>query len=58
MLCRMLLRVRDDRLHADLAEMLRSHEANIALANNVVGCAPQAPASAYAMLRGRSSIGP
>jgi len=26
-------------LHADLAEMLRSHEANIALADNVVGCA-------------------
>jgi uncharacterized protein DUF6306 len=33
----MLPRVRDDRLHRDLAEMLRSHEANIALANAVVG---------------------
>jgi hypothetical protein len=32
----MLPRVRDDRLHADFAEMLQSHEANIALANNVV----------------------
>jgi hypothetical protein len=32
----MLPRVRDDGLHADLAEMLQSHEANIALANNVV----------------------
>lgn len=32
----MLPRVRDDRLHADLTEMLRSHEANIALANDVV----------------------
>ena len=31
----MLPRVRDDRLHADLAEMLRSHEANIALANEI-----------------------
>ena len=30
-----LPRVRSDRLHADLAEMLRSHEANIALAANV-----------------------
>jgi hypothetical protein len=29
--------VRDDRLHADFAEMLQSHEANIALANGVVG---------------------
>jgi Domain of unknown function (DUF6306) len=28
-----LPRVRDDRLHADLAAMLQSHEANIALAN-------------------------
>jgi len=28
----MLPRLRDNRLHADLAEMLRSHEANIALA--------------------------
>ena len=32
----MLPRVRNDRLHADLSEMLRSHEANIALANNIV----------------------
>ena len=32
----MLPRVRDDRLHADLAEMLLSHETNIALANGVV----------------------
>ena len=32
-----LPRVRDDRLHADLAEMLRSHEENIARANQVVG---------------------
>ncbi|HUN51132.1 MAG TPA: DUF6306 domain-containing protein [Candidatus Sulfotelmatobacter sp.] len=31
----MLPRVRDDGLHADLAEMLRSHEANIALAEDV-----------------------
>jgi len=31
----MLPRVRDNRLHADVAEMLRSHEANIALANKV-----------------------
>jgi hypothetical protein len=32
----MLPRVRNDRLHADLSEMLRSHEANIALAKNVL----------------------
>jgi hypothetical protein len=31
-----LPRVRDDRLHADFAEMLQSHEANIAPANGVV----------------------
>jgi Domain of unknown function (DUF6306) len=31
-----LPRVRDDRLHADFAEMLQSHEANIALANGVL----------------------
>lgn len=35
----MLPRVRDDRLHADLTEMLQSHEANIALANDAVGAA-------------------
>lgn len=33
----MLARVGDDSLRADLAEMLRSHEDNIALANKVVG---------------------
>lgn len=33
----MLPRVRDQGLHSDLAEMLRSHEANIALANDVAG---------------------
>jgi Domain of unknown function (DUF6306) len=32
----MLPRVRDDRLHADLSEMLASHEANIALADECV----------------------
>ena len=32
----MLPRVRDDALHADLAEMLRAHEANIALANDAM----------------------
>jgi hypothetical protein len=32
----MLPRIRGDRLHADLTEMLRSHEANIALAADVV----------------------
>lgn len=31
----MLPRVRDDRLHTNLAEMLRSHEANIAVANEI-----------------------
>jgi hypothetical protein len=31
-----LPRVRDNRLHADFAEMLQSHETNIALANGVV----------------------
>lgn len=31
----MLPRVRDDGLHAGLAEMLRSHEVNIARANDV-----------------------
>ena len=35
-----LPRVRDDGLHAELAEMLRAHESNIALANRVAG--PQA----------------
>jgi len=33
----MLLRVRDDKLHADLKEMLEAHEANIALANEAIG---------------------
>jgi hypothetical protein len=33
----MLPRVRGDRLHPDLSEMLRSHEANIALAAEVAG---------------------
>jgi hypothetical protein len=33
----MLPRVRDDGLHRDLADMLQSHEANIALANEVAG---------------------
>lgn len=33
----MLPRVRRDRLHADLSEMLRSHEVNITLADEVVG---------------------
>ncbi len=32
-----LPRVRDNRLHKELAEMLASHEANIALANEVAG---------------------
>jgi len=32
----MLPRVRSDQLHADLSEMLRAHEANIALANDFV----------------------
>jgi hypothetical protein len=32
----MVPRVRDQRLHSDLAEMLRSHQANIALANDLV----------------------
>jgi hypothetical protein len=36
----MLPRVRDNRLHTDLSEMLRSHEANIALADDVAGRAP------------------
>ena len=34
-----LPRVRDDRLHTDLGEMLRAHEANIALAAGVAGSA-------------------
>jgi hypothetical protein len=37
----LLPRVRDDRLHADLAEMLCAHEVNIALANEVVGAPPR-----------------
>ena len=37
-----LPRVRDDRLHADFTEMLRSHEANIDLANSAAP--PQASA--------------
>ena len=36
----MLPRVRDDKLHADLRDMLASHEANIALANEVVATQP------------------
>ncbi len=32
----MLPRLHDERLHADLAEMLRSHEVNIALANEAM----------------------
>lgn len=32
----MLPRLQNDRLHADLAEMLRSHEINIALANEAM----------------------
>ena len=35
----MLPRVRDDRLHGELDEMLRSHEANIALAGRFGGAA-------------------
>jgi nitronate monooxygenase len=35
----MLPRVRNDELHADLSEMLRSHEINIDRANEVAGCA-------------------
>ena len=34
-----LPRVRDDRLHADLTEMLRSHEVNIALATEIASSA-------------------
>ena len=33
----MLSRVRGNELHSDLTEMLRSHEANIALANDIAG---------------------
>jgi hypothetical protein len=33
----MMPRVRDNQLHTDLTEMLQSHEANIALATDVVG---------------------
>ncbi len=33
----MLPRARDEALHSDLMEMLRSHEANITLANDVAG---------------------
>lgn len=36
----MLPRVRDNQLHTDLTEMLQSHEANIALATEVVDRAP------------------
>lgn len=36
----MLPRLRDERLHGDIAEMLRAHEANIALASDVMGRAP------------------
>jgi hypothetical protein len=39
----MLPRVRDDRLHADLTEMLRSHEANIARANPFAAAPPSSP---------------
>ncbi|MDE2465665.1 MAG: hypothetical protein KGO02_18410 [Alphaproteobacteria bacterium] len=35
-----LPRVRDNQLHSDLSEMLRSHEANIALADELAGRAP------------------
>jgi len=34
-LCDMLPRLRDNRLHADLSQMLRSPETNIALASGV-----------------------
>lgn len=37
----MLPRVRDSRLHADLSEMLRSHEVNIALANDLASGVPK-----------------
>jgi hypothetical protein len=36
----MLPRVRDDKLHRDFSDMLQSHEANIALANQAVGQNP------------------
>ena len=39
-LAEMLPRVRGDQLHADLSEMLRSHETNIALASELAGRAP------------------
>jgi hypothetical protein len=35
----LLPRVRDNRLHADLADMLRSHDVNIARANEITGTA-------------------
>lgn len=34
----MLPRIRNDRLHADLSEMLRTHERNIDLANAALAC--------------------
>lgn len=36
-LCEMIPKVRDDSLHRDLAEMLQSHERNIARANEALG---------------------
>lgn len=36
-LLRSMPRIRNDRLHADLTDMLRSHENNIALANECLG---------------------
>ena len=48
----LLPRVRDNSLHADLSEMLRSHEANIALATEVSRSAySTAPGSISAFLR-------
>jgi hypothetical protein len=38
-LCEMMPKVRDDALHRDLADMLRSHEANIARASAALGSA-------------------
>lgn len=42
-LSEMLPRVRDNRLHADLTEMLKSHETNIGLARDFVESASQSP---------------
>ena len=53
----LLPRVRSDQLHADLAEMLRSHEANIALATNFLSTGRDVSSDRIARRSNRRALG-